>query len=356
MQNLNKKMVIKHTILIIDDKKENLKYLSTILETSYNIRATTDPSMVLDFLQKFTPDLILLDINMPEIDGYTLCRQIKSINIFQDIPIIFISSYEDIDHKVLAFENGGVDYITKPFEPREVEARVATQIEVAKSKKTISELLYQQNMFIKKIMHEMNTPLSIISLNADSIERKKGMMDEIDTIKASSKTLSSIYDDLSYLIKNESKEYQINSIDLERFLSMRTMFFDEMAKQKDLSFELNILEHFHININEYEFKRVIDNTISNSIKYSYPSSIIAITMYEKEKQYFVAVTNDGEEINDTDTIFTPYYQQSTKNLGLGLGLTIVKEICDKYNIKITIESKNNQTTFIYDITQLVGEP
>lgn len=354
MQNLNKNMVIKHTILIVDDKKENLKYLSKILEESYNIRATTDPSMVLEFLENFTPDLILLDINMPQIDGYTLCRTIKSKQKFQDIPIIFISAYEDIDHKVLAFENGGVDYITKPFEPREVIARVITQIEVAKSKKTISELLHQQNMFIKKIMHEMNTPLSIISLNADSIERKKGMMDEIDTIKASSKTLSSIYDDLSYLIKNESQEYKVTSINLERFLSSRIMFFDEMAKLKDLSFEFNVLEDFNIIINEYEFKRIIDNTISNSIKYSDPSSIIEISIYKNKDQYFISVKNYGEEIEDTNTIFTPYYQQSTKNLGLGLGLTIVKEVCDKYNIKIIIDSNMDATIFTYDITNLIG--
>lgn len=354
MQNLNKNMVIKHTILIVDDKKENLKYLSKILEESYNIRATTDPSMVLEFLENFTPDLILLDINMPQIDGYTLCRTIKSKQKFQDIPIIFISAYEDIDHKVLAFENGGVDYITKPFEPREVIARVITQIEVAKSKKTISELLHQQNMFIKKIMHEMNTPLSIISLNADSIERKKGMMDEIDTIKASSKTLSSIYDDLSYLIKNESHEYKVTSINLERFLSSRIMFFDEMAKLKDLSFEFNVLEDFNIIINEYEFKRIIDNTISNSIKYSDPSSIIEISIYKNKDQYFISVKNYGEEIEDTNTIFTPYYQQSTKNLGLGLGLTIVKEVCDKYNIKIIIDSNMDATIFTYDITNLIG--
>ena len=177
----------KQTLLIVDDKSENLQYLNNILKDDYNIRATLDGYMALEFTKTNTPDLILLDIKMPKIDGYSVCKELKNKSNLKDIPVIFISALDDVEHKVKAFENGGVDYITKPFEPKEVIARVKTQLEISNSKKIISQLLHQQDMFIKKIMHEMNTPLSVISLNTDSIERKIDSCDEINSIKASTK-------------------------------------------------------------------------------------------------------------------------------------------------------------------------
>ncbi len=150
------------------------------------------------------PDLILLDIKMPGIDGYELCALIKKEKELKDIPIIFISALDNIEDKVKAFEEGGVDYITKPFEPKEILARVKTQLDIYESKLTIANLLEQQDLFVKKIMHEMNTPVSIISLNTELIEQNSGPSKQIEAIKASTKTLSSIYGDLSYKIKKRA--------------------------------------------------------------------------------------------------------------------------------------------------------
>lgn len=344
----------KYTIFIIDDKIGNLQYLSSILEDDYDIRASLDSKLAISALDLVEPDLILLDIKMPDIDGYEVCKLIKSKEELSEIPIIFISAFDDVKHKVRAFENGGVDYITKPFEKNEVLARVKTQIKLSSSKKTISNLLKQQDLFIKKIMHEMNTPMSIISLNTQSLEKQLGEKEEFDSIKGSIKTLSSIYEDLSYMIKKESKVYDIKRIELLPFISSRIIFFNEMSKIKDINIDLEFSKEFSININEYELERIIDNTLSNAIKYSKSETCITIYIGEEDKKSILSIKDEGIGIPPDTDIFLPYYQQSKKTLGLGLGLAIVKEICTKYNINIELQSKENiGTTFTYDFTNIL---
>ena len=342
----------KYTILIIDDKTENLHYLNTLLkEEDYLVRATTDSSFALSSSKLNPPNLILLDIKMPNLDGFEVCKLLKKEENLKDIPIIFISALDDVQSKVKAFEEGGVDYITKPFEKEEVKARIKTQLNIFESKRTISNLLEQQDFFLKKIIHEMNTPLSIISLNIDNLESNLGHKEEFETIKASSKSLSSIYNDLYYLSKKEKRVSQISDINLMRFLSSRLAFFDEMANVKNIDMSLDIHEEFDISIDSYELERVIDNTLSNAIKYSFEDSNIDIILEKKDDIYKLEIKNEGIEINDTKAIFNAYYQQKEKNVGFGLGLNIVKEICDKYEIEILVTSLNNQTSFAYIFPQ-----
>ena len=243
----------KYTILIIDDKSENLHYLNTILKTqNYNIRATTDPSFALSSSKTYPPDLILLDIKMPNIDGFEVCKLFKKDKNLKEIPIIFISALDDIEIKVKAFEQGGVDYITKPFKKEEVIARVKTQLKIFENNQMILSLLEQQDFFLKKIVHEMNTPLSVISLNVDNLERQIGPKEQFEAIKASSKSLSSIYNDLYYLTKKEMIKKEIKAINLVNFLSSRIIFFDEIAKTKNIIIDLEI---------EYEFEILMDNYV-----------------------------------------------------------------------------------------------
>lgn len=338
----------KYTILIIDDKTENLHYLNTLLkEEDYLVRATTDSSFALSSSKLNPPHLILLDIKMPNLDGFEVCKLLKKEENLKDIPIIFISALDDVQSKVKAFEEGGVDYITKPFEKEEVKARIKTQLNIFESKRTISKLLEQQDFFLKKIIHEMNTPLSIISLNIDNLESNLGHKEEFETIKASAKSLSSIYNDLYYLSKKEKRISELTDINLMRFLSSRLAFFDEMANVKNIDMSLDIHEEFDIFMDSYELERVIDNTLSNAIKYSFEDSNIDIILEKKEDIYKLEIKNEGIEIADTKAIFNAYYQQKDKNVGFGLGLNIVKEICDKYEIEILVASQNNQTSFTY---------
>ena len=269
----------KYTILIIDDKTENLHFLNNLLkEQDYLVRATTNAMFGINSSKINPPHLILLDIKMPNLDGFEVCKLIKEEENLKDIPIIFISALDDVKSKVKAFEEGGVDYITKPFEKEEVKARIKTQLNIFESKKTISNLLEQQDFFLKKIIHEMNTPLSIISLNIDNLESNLGHKEEFETIKASAKSLSSIYNDLYYLSKKEKRSSEITKINLIKFLSSRLAFFDEMANIKNIDMSLDIHDEFDILMDSYELERVVDNTVSNAIKYSFEDSFIDITL------------------------------------------------------------------------------
>ncbi|MCT7912537.1 hybrid sensor histidine kinase/response regulator [Arcobacter lacus] len=342
----------KYTILIIDDKSENLHYLNNILkDKDFLIRATTDATFAINSSKLNPPDLILLDIKMPTLDGFEVCKILKNDETLKDIPIIFISALDDTQSKVKALNEGGVDYITKPFEKEEVIARVKTQLKIFESKNTISKLLELQDFFLKKIIHEMNTPLSIIGLNIDNLESSLGYKEQFEAIKASSKSLSSIYNDLYYLTKKEKRTIEEKSINLVRFLSSRVAFFDEMANIKNIDIALDIYKEFDIFMDSYELERVIDNTISNAIKYSFENSTIEITLDKKDENYILSIKDEGIGITDTKAVFQAYYQQKDKNIGLGLGLSIVKEICDKNEIKIELNSENNNTVFKYIFPQ-----
>lgn len=118
-------------ILVVDDLLENLRLLASLLmEEGYEVKKAPDGSMALSNVPRFRPDLILLDIMMPDIDGYEVCQQLKANPQTQDIPVIFLSALDLTFDKVKAFELGAADYINKPFHPAEVLARVKNQLKI----------------------------------------------------------------------------------------------------------------------------------------------------------------------------------------------------------------------------------
>jgi len=128
-------------VLIVDDTPANLNVLSAILgKRGYRVRAAINGSLALKTAQKAPPDLILLDVQMPGMNGYQVCRQLKSEEPTRDIPVIFISALDDVLDKVEAFQAGGVDYITKPFQIEEVLARVENQLALNRQRAAIAAL------------------------------------------------------------------------------------------------------------------------------------------------------------------------------------------------------------------------
>ena len=135
-------------ILIVDDKPDNLRLLSAFLTAeNYDVRKALNAEMALKAIASSKPDLILLDIQMPEMNGYELCRVLKESSETEDIPIIFISAKSDVFDKGLAFDVGGVDYIVKPFHELEVVVRVKHQITIAKQLKLLA--LQKQELLAK---------------------------------------------------------------------------------------------------------------------------------------------------------------------------------------------------------------
>ena len=128
----------KGDILIVDDTLANLRVLSSMLtEQRYKVRGVSNGPMALTVARSATPDLILLDINMPDMDGYEVCRHLKEEEKTRDIPIIFISALNEVTDKIQAFTAGGVDYVTKPFQFEEVLARVETHLVLRRLQKQL---------------------------------------------------------------------------------------------------------------------------------------------------------------------------------------------------------------------------
>ena len=149
--NTNQPTPYKADILVVDDKPDNLRLLSTMLtEQGYKVRKVISGELALKACQIMPPDLILLDINMPNMNGYMVCQQLKSSLETQDIPVIFISALDDVVDKVEAFSRGGADYITKPFEIQEVLARVKNQLTI----RELQKKLQQQNDLLSQEIKE----------------------------------------------------------------------------------------------------------------------------------------------------------------------------------------------------------
>lgn len=214
--------------------------------------------------------------------------------------------------------------------------------------KPFQEMNKQLDNFIKDSMHEINTPLSIINVNIDLYNRKNKENKYMQRMKAAAKVLSNIYNDMDYLIKYDKVEYEKSKIDLKIFLAERIEYFQEVAKMKNIEITYKLCEGYIININNKELRRIIDNTISNAIKYSYENTTIDITLFMQDSKCHMSFRDYGMGIQKTDKIFSRYYREDRSKGGFGIGLNIVKNIIEKYNIELKIDSQPKQgSTFIY---------
>ncbi len=184
----------KGNILLVDDTLDNLRVLSNLLtEQGYYVRPVPDGRQALSAAARKPPDLILLDIMMPGMDGYEVCRRLKADERTREIPVIFISAIDETLDKVKAFSLGGVDYVTKPFQEAEVLARVNTHLTMRR--------LFQEHMEIERhrslaqmvagVAHELNTPLGVINTAVNLIENRV-KSDEIAALFAQDSRLQAI--------------------------------------------------------------------------------------------------------------------------------------------------------------------
>lgn len=339
---MNKEIKIKPKILLVDDTPENLALLMETLEPAgYQIFVAISGEKALEIAPKINPDLILLDIMMPGIDGYDTCKKLKENKDLKDIPVIFLSALNSPEDKVKAFEIGGVDYISKPFNHLEVLARVKTHLHTSK-------MILAMNDLIKKAFHEIYTPLSVIDTAVEMQILEYGDTEYLQSIKAASRSLHTVYEDIYYSLKKEIASFEPEFLNLKEVLENRIKYFNVIAKTKNMRFETKYqTKDPTVYINSTELQRVLDNTLSNAIKYGEENSAILIKIFDKDNRVCLSVTDFGKTIKDTDEIFKTLYREDEDQIGLGLGLDIVRMICKKNDISIDVESKNGKTTFTY---------
>ncbi|SKB31951.1 sensor histidine kinase [Malaciobacter marinus] len=203
--------------------------------------------------------------------------------------------------------------------------------------------------FFNDAMHELKTPLGVIQLNLEILDEKQANTKEINRSINAVKNLFLVYEDIEYLIKQKSVKYNKEEVDFSYILKQRVDQFESLSVTKNLKFILNIKDNINIYINRTHLQRIIDNTISNAIKYSYKDTNITITLKNDDKNNTIfSVHNFSNPIKDTKTVFNRYYKENHIKGGFGIGLNIVKNICELNNIKIALSStKENGTCFTY---------
>jgi signal transduction histidine kinase len=203
----------------------------------------------------------------------------------------------------------------------------------------LTNLLQAQKEFLKKAVHEINTPLSIIQTNIDLLRMQNMDNMHIRNIESGSKIINTIYEDLSYMIKRNRIVYQKQQLDFSTYLKSRIEFFNDIALSNGLFFVTNIQNGINIYFNETELQRVIDNNISNAIKYSFKESPIFIKLLSNHKEIEFQIKTHSKTINDS--------RENKAKGGFGLGLKIVKEICDENCVIIDLQSNEDETKFTY---------
>ena len=220
-----------NNILVVDDTANNLRVLSnTLNEQGYKIRCAKNGATALKAAQKVVPDLILLDIKMPDMDGYTVCQKLKADPVTREIPVIFLSALDDVLDKVKAFEVGGVDYITKPFQIAEVMVRVKNQLALTLAKAKVTQLNQELEQKVRDRTAELeaaNQKLAIANqeLQQEIKERKKieeqlikdALHDGLTGLPNRTLVMERIERSLKQTKRNPNYLFAVLFIDLDRF-------------------------------------------------------------------------------------------------------------------------------------------
>ena len=208
------------------------------------------------------------------------------------------------------------------------------------------------NIFFNDAMHELKTPLGVMQLNLEILKSKENTK-VLKRLFNSMQNMSLIYEDIEYHIKHTHVTYTPEKIDFTYFLKERIDVFRDLASVKNIVIEESLDEHIFVLINRVELQRIIDNTLSNAIKYSDKKTRIHVLLQKKNESIHFSVRDEGVGIKDTKKIFERYKREDTVKGGFGIGLSIVKYICDKNNIKIEVVTKRNYgSTFSYLFTPI----
>lgn len=208
------------------------------------------------------------------------------------------------------------------------------------------ELLYLNRRFIVDTIHQIRTPLNVILLNIELLRDSCHEEEILDEIDAAVSMLSNSYEDLAYISSNNVVEYKPENINISEVLKERIEFFNRIAKSHNKKFVYEIDDDLYFDINKIELERIIDNNISNAIKYSKGKEIF-ISLKKNKNKYILKFETTGERIKDSKNIFEKNYREYVHKRGLGIGLNIVKQICEKYNIRYTHYYQDGKNIFEY---------
>lgn len=374
-------------ILIVDDHLENLQILFSMLnDYGYEVRRVINGFQALNVVKSEPPDLILLDILMPEMDGYQLCKTLKANPSTANIPVIFLTALDDELDKLKAFEVGGIDYITKPFHMKEVMARIENQLTIQRQRRAIAEQneqLKAQNIRLEQLnaeliklnskleqsnqdleqfayiaSHDLRSPLQTILGFAQILGQKyQECLDEkgkhyLDRIITGAERMNKLISSLLEYSRIGNKKLDFKPVDGNKMLAQ---VLESLQADIESSHAVIQLEQLPIFVgDEVQLEQLFQNLISNAIKYRHPEVTpqIKITVEPKVNfEYLIGIHDNGIGISSEDfqRIFQVFQRlhNSEQYPGTGIGLAVCKKIIDNHGGRIWVESEANQGTSFY---------
>ena len=377
-------MMNKQKILIVDDNNTNIKFIADVLtELSYvSLVFASNGYKAIEIVQRQNISLILMDINMPGLDGF---ETVKKMNT--EIPIIYVTALDDKQSVLKAFSNGGIDYITKPFYPQELIARVTThlrliklnqsleseiEIQIEKNREKEKILMHQSRLasmgeMIDAIAHQWQQPIQLLKLRVgllsnafESNELSKEYMKKFEekiTININHMTTTLNEFRTFFRPNKETKNFDMKNI----FETVLVLIEDEF-KKNNIIVNINTINNFYITGVENEFKHLILNLLNNAKnafiekKISFTNRKIDIVIDENEyiKKFEIIDNAGGIDRNLIQNIFNANVTTRVKNNGTGIGLYLSSQIAQKYNGILKVENINDGAKFTYEEHKTIG--
>jgi signal transduction histidine kinase len=376
----------KNIILIIDDNATNIRVLiETLKARGFETITARHGAMGIRRAQFSQPNLILLDIKMPEMDGYEVCERLKADEKTRHIPVIFISALSETFDKVKAFSVGGVDYVTKPFQEEEVLVRVKTHLVLQTQKKQLQtqaeefrqtneqlqtqaeelrqaneqlvQLNQEKNEFLGIAAHDLKNPLSAIftlvhmikkSIEAEEFASKVTVVEFAHLINVSAEHTFNIITNLLEInaIESGKIQFKLEKNDILEILREIVFEYTQKAKRK------NITVHFTPTSSEYiaymdinMVRQILDNLVSNAVKYSPFGKNVSIHIFTKKATICCEIQDEGPGLSHEEQakLFKKFSRLSPVPTGdensTGLGLFIVKKLVNVMGGKVWCESE-----------------
>ena len=363
-----------YTILIVDDVEANIFLLKLLISRAgYKTLTAKDGKEALEMIDKYNPDLILLDIMMPIMDGHEVARRLKNTPDKAGIPIIFLSALNSTEDIVQGFRLGAADYVSKPFNKDELLTRLNHQISLIYAKKTISaqteelkKTIYNRDKLYSVIAHDLRSPIASIRMVMEVLVSRipKECLDEdiYEMLITANRLTEDSFNLLDNLLKwAKSQTGRLNTVfqddvDVMSVINGVVAVQQSVAKLKNI--EINIIGSTNksARLDIDMLKTSLRNLISNAIKFSFDNSEIDIVIKDENKRVVVDVIDRGTGISedkkrllfDSNSHFTSFGTGNEE--GAGLGLLIAKEFITRIGGELTFKSQEGKgSTFSFSI-------
>ncbi|HEY9649980.1 MAG TPA: hybrid sensor histidine kinase/response regulator [Coleofasciculaceae cyanobacterium] len=352
----------KKSVLVVDDEPNGFDVIEAHLyREGYELFYAASGRDALDRLDTIEPDVILLDIMMPQMDGVEVCHIIKSDVYWKHIPIIMVTALTSKQDLARSLEAGADDFLTKPVSGIELRARVRSMLRIKEQYDALEATLHLREDLSKMIVHDLRNPLTNILLCSnlllqDGFEGKN--LERLKIIANSGRELNSMINDLLISAKMESGKMVLNRVksDLKQLVAVVTSQFEAIAAGKNIKLVTQLPDESRwVPIDTNLFHRVVDNLISNALKFSPSNSTIVLQVDYPEdstdsctasSQAILRVIDSGPGIREDQRqrIFEKYEVGNviTGVSQLGLGLTFCKMVVEAHQGKILVEDNQPQ--------------